>query len=195
MKLRILEDVTKNKNSMYRGTDRTAPFYNDKLDENHKVNQAFLWYCAEGGEFGIVSDLTKAEDLVNLYYQLTPPQYFEVVELTEKNQPPVTKGVFLGFDLSAGFNYSLLSWKLEFDQYIPAGLPENDLFFTLKPLLYLIKDFFQPKLNENGLFNDYDTAAFCLECMMTLQKLRPGLWENEDIEFEIVGLWKVYPAK
>jgi hypothetical protein len=155
------------------------------------VNQAFFWYCEEGGESGIVHDLVKAKGLVEAYSQLRPPQYFEIVEVTDNEHPPSGKGEFLGFDLSAGYRSSLLSWGLEVDRALPTDLPENDLVETLQPLLSLVRQYFQPQLNSNGLFDNFHAAKFCLACMEALQTIRPGLWENEDVRFEVVSLWRI----
>ena len=193
MKLLILGSPTTIEAPAYRGTERTTPFYHEELEEEHEVNQAFFWYCSEGGEEGLVYDLVKAKELVRAYRQLDPPQYFEVVTVNTRLTPP-NEGVqsqFLGFDLSAGYRYSLLSWGLEIDRQPLPDLPEDDPYRTLQPLLRLVKSFFQKQLNSNGLFSDFHTANFCLECMMALQKIRPGIWENEDVEFEVVDLWRL----
>ncbi len=175
----------------YRGTYRSTPHYVDNAGPEHEVNQLFRWYCDEGGDLGVVHELEKARKLVAAYSRLDPPQHLEIIEVTTDSREPEVGGEFLGYDLSAGFNYSLLSWGLEIDREPPAELSRKDAPWVLQPLLRLTKRYFQPQLNTNGLFEDYNTAQFCLDCMMALQKLRPGLWENEQVVFEIVGVWKV----
>jgi hypothetical protein len=54
-----------------------------------------------------------------------------------------------------------------------------------------MKKYFQPKLNENGLFNRFDTAELYLSLVNSLQKLHPGFWENDNVEFDIVGVWRI----
>lgn len=178
---------------IYRGVERMTPYYCEELDEEHEVNRAFIWYCSAGGEEGVVYDLVKAKALVQAYRQLSPPQYFEIVSVRELHDIPDREApsAFLGFDLCAGYSYSLLSWGLEFDRTPPDDMSQDDAFRILQPLLRLIRSFFQQQLNINGLFSDFSIANYCLECMMAVQKIRPGIWENEDIEFKVVGLWQL----
>jgi hypothetical protein len=194
MDLLILKETTRDYTSVYRGTDRPTIYYQSTSDENHEVNRAFLWYCREGGQLGVVHDLAKAREVVEACRRLDPPQYFEVIEVTTENRPPTIGGSFLGFDLSSGYHYSLLSWGLEIDRPSLENTPEDDPLWIIQPLLHLIKKHFQPQLNSNGLFDEYDTARLCLDCMMALQSIRPGLWENEEVKFEVVGLWRVFPG-
>lgn len=190
MNLLILGCGACTESPVYRGTDRSVPHYVTGLSDDHPANKAFLWYIAEGGEDGIVHDLAKAQELVEAYRNLQPPQYFEVVEITVRNQPPITHSQLLGFDLSTGYE-SLLTTGLEIVKKPPEGTLVNDPLLIIWPLLKLIKQYFQTKLNANGLFNDYTTAQFCLDCMLALQTIRPNLWENEQVKFEVYGLWEV----
>lgn len=190
MDLLILSQSTNSKSPAYRGTYRDVPHYVEGLGDDHEVNRAFFWYVGEGGERGVIHDLQRAQQLVEAYSRLQPPKYFEIVEITKGSYPPTTKGEFLGFDLSTG-HYSLLSWGLEIDHKPSDHLPIDDPLWILQPLLRLAKEYFQPRLNLNGLFDDYETANFCLNCMMALQKLRPGLWENEGVNFGVFGLQRV----
>lgn len=191
MKLRILQNINSEHRQAYRGTDRMTPFYCERLAPDDEPNRLFFWYCSEGGELGVVHNFEKAKELVTVYRHLDPPQDFEIVEVVTGNSSPQSTGEFLGFDLSAGYSFSLLSWGLDLDQKLSQELLDDNARQVLFPLLLLIKSFFQPQLNNNGLFNDYDTANFCLACMMALQKIYPGLWENEQVEFEVIGLWKL----
>lgn len=191
MNLLILKCISSKESSQYRGTERITPYHIDELGDEHKVNKAFLEYCSEGNEYGIVHNLTKAKELIEVYRQLDPPQHFEIVEVTADKYPPETQSKFLGFDLSSGYHYSLLSWGLDIDREPPDDMAIDDKFLTLQPLLRLTKKYFQPRLNLSGLFEDYDTANFCLECMLAMQKIRPGLWENDEVKFEVIGLWEV----
>lgn len=173
-------------NPSYRGTYRAHPYYCDQFPESHEVNQVFLWFIEEGGELGVVHDMEKARNLVELYRKCTGEQ-FEVVEVTTERDPPFVGTDFLGFDLSCGFNNSLLWWGLDLQRQ---GHQMKDNERVLNPLLRLVEEFFRPKLNSNGLFADCDTAAFCLECMTALQKIRPGLFEGNG-EYEVVGVYKL----
>ncbi len=191
MNLLILELEMTTQDRAYRGTYRASPSYCEELDADHEANQAFFWYCYEGDDPDIVHDLTKARELVAIYRRLDPPQRFEIVEVVVGNGSPTLDGQFLGFDVSADYYYSLLSWGLEIAKELSPDLVDEPARQILDPLLKLTQAFFQPQLNMNGLFDDYETARFCLECMLALQEIQPGLWENEEVAFEVVGLWKV----
>lgn len=190
MNFRILGQTTKGQPINYRGESRATPYYCEELGNSHRVNQLFFWYCDEGGEDGIVHNLKKALELVTAYAQLDPPQIFEIIEITKNSNQATTKSEFLGFDLSSG-GYSLLGWGLNFVFVQPHDISNDAKLVMILPLLQLIHNHFQPKLNVNALFNDYEAAKFCLDCMMALQQIRPGLWENEEINFEVIGVWKV----
>jgi hypothetical protein len=77
---------------------------------------------------------------------------------------------------------------LEIDRYWNPEFNQDLRLETLQPLLRLVREHFQPLLNANGLFADGATAEFCLACMMALQRVRPNLWENDDVVFDVVGL-------
>jgi hypothetical protein len=108
MKLRILRSVSALDSNIYRGTDRITPYYVDGLPDDHPVNQAFFWYCDEGGELGVVHDLARARNLVELYRALETSQYFEIIQLVDWSEGDLDLEKLLGYDLSAGYNYSLL---------------------------------------------------------------------------------------
>ncbi len=170
----------------YRGTDRPRPYYCDLLAPDHPLNKAFLWYCDEGGETGVVHDSAKSLNLVELYHDLTPPQEFEIIQVERGNSTAVLRGQFLGFDLSASFNYLLLGWGLELIRNL-SKKPDTKLA-RIKPRIHSLEKQFKPKLNAHGLFEDFETATSCLSSMMDLQNLYNGLWESEGIVFEVVSL-------
>ena len=114
----------------YRGTSRFNPCYCEGLPEDHPANRAFFWFVDEGGELGVVHDLAKARNLVALYKALDPPQSFEIVEAIVGDEPPALSGEFLGFDLSCGFNNSLITTRLRVFKS-PADMPEDRSFFHL----------------------------------------------------------------
>ena len=68
-----------------------------------------------GGEFHIINDIEKAKKIVELYKNLTPPQILEVIRILEVNETPPGNEEFLGYDLSCGYFYSLLSWGLDIE--------------------------------------------------------------------------------
>ena len=173
----------------YKGTYRTSPYYVEELPEDSEVNKLFFWYIGDGDELEIISDINKAKKIVELYRNLSPPQLFEVVRVLELNEIPPENEEFLGYDLSCGYYYSLLSWALDIEN---KGEEEDRVLKQISPLLNLVKKNFKPLLNKNCLFDDAETAKFCLECLMALQDIRPGLFENEEALFEVVGLSKVF---
>jgi hypothetical protein len=172
----------------YKGTYRMNPGYIEELSEDSEINQLFFWYMEVGDELGIISDIHKAKKIVELYKNLIPPQIFEVVRILEVNEPPPGNEEFLGFDLSCGYGCSLLSWGLDIDK---EGEEEDRLHKQISPLIRLVKKHFKPLLNKNSLFDDSETAKFCLECLMALQDIVPGIFENEEMIFEVIGLSKV----
>lgn len=190
MDLLILGYEPNFKEGTYRGTDRQIPSYREGLGDEHRANHLFFRYCSAGGESLIVHDLDLAKELVIAYSQLDPPQHFEIVEVTYDNRFPETAGQLLGFDLSAGY-YSLIAAGIEFDRSLHYSPPQGDSFWILLPIMSLIKKYFQPQLNSKRLFDSFETASFCLACMMALQKFRPNLWENDEVKFKVVGLWSV----
>lgn len=169
----------------YRGLFREYPYYVEGVGDRHRANRAFFWFVEEGGEEGTVQDLARAKDLVEAYRTCDPPQFFEIIELVSGDGSPEAGKTFLGCELVCG-NHFPLSWNL--DLTLP-GDSEDD---PLMPLFRLIENHFRLKLNEYRLFEDFDTAKFCLDCMLALQKFRPGLWESEEnSDFKVVRLYKV----
>ncbi len=167
----------------YRGTYRSTSMYISEMSEDSDVNKWFIWYVQKGGKLGIINNIDKAKKIVTLYEKLPTPKTFEIVRIVKDVKEVPTEEEFIGYDLSDSYHYSLLSWGLEID---------NDTtgygFEKIDPLLSLTKSYFKPKLNKNGLFYNKDDAKFCLDCMMSLQEIKPDLWEGEDYCFEIVGL-------
>lgn len=172
----------------YRGTYRSHPYYCDQVQENHEVNQAFFWFCEEGGEIGVVHDIVRAKHLISAYENLSPPQHFELVEVVEGEHSPRVGNEFLGYDLSAGFNNSLLWSGMDINED-NIEFQSDETLKILRPLLHLIKIHFKSMLNSNGLFTNDKEATFCLECMMAIQKLSPGFWEWGD--YEVLGLYSI----
>jgi hypothetical protein len=95
----------------YRGTYRAHPTYVDSAASDDEVNQLFFWFLEEGSELGLVHDPAKALRYASLLNEsLDATQRFEVVEVTSGAALPQVGVEFLGFDLSAGSNNSLLWW-------------------------------------------------------------------------------------
>lgn len=193
----------------YRGTYRAHPTYCEALQEDHEINKLFLWFLEEGGESGLVHDLSKASrytELLNLHLSEFKPGFahFEVIEVTDGDTPGYAEGRLMGFDLSAGYNDSLLWWWGLATQPRAApsvGQPGNTspgMSTFPKPILVLdglIHRFYAPQLNRNGLFQTPTTASECLGAMDALQQLCPNFYEGEDLRaaFCVVGVYLVSP--
>jgi hypothetical protein len=171
----------------YRGTYRAHPSHSDIFPEAHEVNQLFYWFLDEGGELGVVQDIQKAlrfAELLNLHS--TGPEHFEVVECADMHTLSDSGGAFLGYDISAGFNNSLLSWQLH-----PS--PDNtELPPAIRELYELLCRHYVPQLNRQGLFQTSDIAAACLRSMIALQDLSPNLFEGGNLRnFHVLGLYRI----
>lgn len=183
MKFAILGQPMQDAHPSYRGLDRETPTFVEYLPEAHPVNQAFLWYAHAGVDGGLVDDMVQAQAAIAQYAVLTPPQYFELIEVTMGAARPNMGTVLLGYDIVAGY-YSVLSWGLTFQE--TSTLPP-----AINTLTDLLGRYFRPRLNIHSLFANMETAQYCLACMEALQTFHPGLWEHERVQFAVVGLWQV----
>lgn len=173
----------------YRGTYRSVPSYQEHLATDHLANQLFHWYCDEGGEEGTVHNLDNATTFLSMLTSVERDEQYELIEVTLGTLVPETASEFLGFDLSTHDYYSLLSWGLDGETY-HAPPPEDAKHTGLQPLLTLLRHYFQPQLNRFGLFDSFEAAQFCLNCMDALQHIQPGLWEHEQTDFEVIEFGK-----
>jgi hypothetical protein len=167
------------------GTYRAHPTYFEPLPSDHEINQLFHWFLEEGGEIGVVHDLRKAMRYAQLLNQFaTGIKQFEVIEVTDGEASRIGFEL-LGFDLSAGYNNSLLSWGLESQPGV-SGLSE-----PIRELVDLVCRFYGPRLNSYGLFQEPRTASECLRSMDALQVLSPNLFEGGELKgtFNVVGLY------
>jgi hypothetical protein len=175
----------------YQGVDRANPSYIWGLEDEHPANQAFFWSTSVWDD-GYLHDLDKAKELVDIYARLEPPQFFEVVQITQDDESIDIPGDFLGYDI-ASFNYSVVSTGMGYCS-APDTLKRPDIL--AKPLICLIQKHFQPQLNENGLFAHYSVAKECLDCMTALHNLTPEseLWEmhHPTTQFKVAGLYRIY---
>ena len=193
MELLILGKPFAGFSESYRGTYRNPPHYHDDVPSDHRVNQLFLWYCAEGGELGVVHTLNKASEFVKALREPKFAEAYELIAITKGQSSPINDGEFLGFDVSASYYYSLLSWGLDFDHIMSNSSLADASITILKPILKLLSAHFGVQLNDYGLFQQREVAEFCMECMLALQHIHPGLWENEQVAFEVVGVWRLSP--
>lgn len=177
----------------YRGTYRAHPTYSERLPEDSEINKLFFWFLEEGGELAVVHDLSKALRYAELLndHPLPRRSHFEVVEVTDGDEPPHVGGELLGFDVSSGYNNSLLWWWQPATQ--PGAIasverngdtsPSATIFpEPIRALSTLIKRFYTPRLNRNGLFQTPVSASECLRDMDALQQLCPNLYEGESLK-------------
>jgi hypothetical protein len=188
MNLLILDgprDHRAGNNPLYRGTYRAHPTHCDELSDDDEINKLFFWFLEEGGELGVVRDVSKALRFAELWNERLPPKYgFEVVEVTEGNMRPQNTGKFVGFDLSAGYNNSLLSSGLR------QSLGVSQLVEPIRDLWDLVGRHYAPQLNVQGLFQTSEIASLCLRSMIALQDLCPNLFEGGNLrDFRCVGLY------
>jgi hypothetical protein len=173
----------------YRGTYRAHPTYCDAVPEHHELNKLFFWFLEEGGELGVTHDLAKTQRYADLLNQHAVPRRrrFEIVEVTKDDTCPEAGTELLGFDLSSGYNNSLLWWHLEPAtgvSTLPAPIQELD---------NVTRRFYSPQLNGYSLFQAAEIASECLSAMDALQKLSPNLYEGEDLKpnFSVTGVYLV----
>jgi hypothetical protein len=159
------------------------PRYLENLSEIHEANRLFHWFLEEGGELGVVHDEVKARRLCALSNTYAAPESYEIVEVVEADAKPVIGREFLGFDISQGYNNSLLWSGLKTLVRGEPDIPTRVLANTLFRL-------FAEKLNSAGLFSGFDTAARCRASLIALQALEPNIIEGISLEkFAIVGLF------
>ena len=93
---------------------------------------------------------------------------------------------FIGYDLSAGYNNSLLSWGLK------STASSNRVAEPIGELYDLISRHYAPQLNGQGLFQTWEAASLCLRAMTALQDLSPNFFEGGNLrEFRPVGLYRI----
>ena len=188
MKLLILQKPLPNGTPVYRGTERSEPYYVDTQDADQPINLAFLRYTKirySNYEYN-TQTIFDLHQIINLYRQLNPPQIYELVEVTENTEASIVCTAFLGFDISYLFDDSLLHNRLSICQDM---LFNENIDKIIHPLKCLVENYFQPRLNKDGLFSNYTDANFCLECMMALQGIRRNLWAASDELYRVVGIW------
>src|SRR6266700_2422623 len=169
MNLLILDgprDPRPSNNPLYRGTYRAHPSHCDELPDDHEINRLFFWFIEEGGQPGVVRELQKALRFANLWNaRLKESQHFEVVEVTDSNTASSQNGTFMGFDLSAGYNNSLLAEGLRQSTCV------HQLREPIRELWDLTCRHYAPQLNAVGLFHTIEIATLCLRSMIALQDL------------------------
>jgi hypothetical protein len=165
----------------YRGTYRAGPAYVEGLPDSAIPNRAFLQYSRQGEK---LDSRDLALQLAAVFRQAG--QALDVIGIEEATcSPPAAVEGQLGFDVSLGGWYSLLSWGLTWsgDVQPPA---------QVRPLLALIERYFRPRLNAHGLFARWEDARFFLDVTENLSALVPGLWESPGHDrFAIVQLTAV----
>lgn len=191
MNLLILDgprDPRSGNNPLYRGTYRAHPSHCDEVADDQEINQLFFWFLEEGGELGVVRNVSKALRFAELWNARLKEKgrRFEVVEVADRDTHSQSNGTFIGFDLSAGCNNSLLASGLK--QFLGV----NQLREPIRELWELVSRHYAPQLNGQGLFQTFEVAALCLRAMTALQDLSPNLFEGGNLrEFRPVGLCSI----
>ncbi len=169
-------------NGQYLGTARWEPTHIEK-PEAGEVNNLWNWYIYSITEDGTLrlSDLDKAKNLVNEYRKWG--EEYQIIEVASfANELQI--GQFIGYDLSYGVGLSLLSWGLTFYNRLEKD-PKKD---KTRPITLLIERYFQPLLNDNGLFNDLETVKFLHEVLCAFQQFEPNAFESHLEEFKPIAL-------
>lgn len=172
MKIRILGDVFISSNSSYRGLYREEPQYSDEQE----LYTFWDWYASEAGDGGYIADVKKASRLVNSYAK--NGMSYEVIRIEDEEINTID--CFLGIDICTKGGYSLLASRFE-------DSSENKT--ELEGIFELIKNYFQPRLNINSLFETSEDATLFLKVIKEIQQIRPGMLE-EDV-FQKYYLYKI----
>jgi len=176
-------------NPLYRGTYRAHPTHCETAPDDDEINRLFFWFLEEGGELGVVKDPLRALRFAELWNKRLVAGRFEVLEATESSARPESDGHFIGYDLSAAYNNSLLVSGLRSLESI------NLLPLPVREMLDLLNRHYAPQLNAQGLFQSIEVACLCLRSMVALQVLHPNLFEGGDLrDFQPVGLYRVTSA-
>lgn len=161
----------------YRGTYRSHPTYCDPCGDYDEINKLFFWFLKEGGELGVVRNLDNALRFACLWNtRSSESKRFDVVEVTDGAELPVNNGRFIGFDLSAGYNNSLVSSALG------PSIRSSRIPKEVKESFEITRRNYMPELNNDGLFNNLQSAAACLESLVSLQCACPNLFEGGNVE-------------
>jgi hypothetical protein len=170
------------RNTSYRGTYRPHPTYCKERAANDEINLLFAWFIDEGGQLGVVRDVSKALSFAQLWNEQLGEKAFEVVEVVHREMKPVVGAEFYGYDLSQACNNSLLAgWKMS-----PCSNKANVPIATLAEVVF---NYFTEKLNEKGLFDRPDVAASCLCAMKAVQVFWPNCYEGGALDdFDVVGI-------
>ncbi len=169
----------------YRGTYRAHPTFCEASSEHDEINRLFFWFLESGGELGVVGDITKALRFAELWnIRMAGKGSFEVIEVIEGNAVPESQGRCIGFDLSAGYNNSLLWCGLKFGGSLE-GIPQ-----PVRDMWNSLRDLYAPQLNRNGLFQTCEIASECLRSMRALQDLSPNFFEGGEFgSFQVTALY------
>lgn len=170
----------------YRGTYREHPFHFDELPEDHEANRAFRVYVSVTDEGGPIAEMEDACMILRTYRRWAPSRDFELVDVDPTAEG--TADTFLGYDISCGFYYSLVAAALE---WAPSEESRARCSPGVDVLSELLRRHFHARLNAHRLFDDRQTAQECLDAMMALQRIQPQLYEDSEMEFEVVRLCRV----
>ncbi len=178
---------------VYRGTDRKWPPYSKEVPHDHEINELWSWSAEENVRFAALRDLAKARRYAQLANEYFPGMNFEVIGITEDNEPAPEGAQFLGYDIGGGASLIFLT-------ALPLVPGDNESDDPAVVLDALISRHFQPRLNEFGLFPTYDDAANCRRAMIAVQSFRPNFYEGGSLDhfkkqFEVTGVYLISDTK
>ena len=168
---------------VYMGTDRGWPAPVPHLGRDARVNQLWDWYVGYEGDCPPASPDNRAlaKELLQEYGKLD--MFYQLLELAP-DAAALEEGRFIGYDVSfRGVGDSLLSWGLTFHRRVgdeDEGIP--------RAITLLVERYFQPRVNECGLFDDRDTAVFFLEVARAMDRIEPGYLESRLDEYQVVAI-------
>lgn len=171
--------------SHYRGTYRLSPAYRNDLSGNHPANAAVL-DAARAGNGIYIEDYKTARNLLRVFSTLEPAEKYELVEAVRTDQSVLAGSELLGFDLAAGFHYSALCYGGDFRVLLGCAPRETSA------LARLATDYFQARLNTDGLFGESDLANWCLDCLTGINELSQGALWHAEVSIEVIGLYAVH---
>lgn len=148
-------------------------------------------------ELPLIHDLDTAIHMTGLLARYEPGHQYEIVELTAHDAKPEIGRRLIGYDVSIGYNLSLVWIVFIAYEAPPEGAPIEgewpEELKDIRPFIDLMYAYFCPKLNADGLFSTFADAEFFLRCARAQNHFHPDLWESRTLleEFEVVGFYEV----
>jgi len=186
MYYQLLGETIEGTPARYRGVRRSGPIHQDHLPEDAPANRAWEEYLTVHYQ-----KIGTKEDAVRLAEQLRRDGLeFDIVRVQNCDAPPEDSPPgLLGYDIVQYEHHSLLAWGHLW--HSPPVLPAS----STATIMRLMHAYFAPKLNEVGLFGEWQDARFFLDVVHAVAELAPGTWESPGHErFEILQLVDCSPG-